>query len=83
MTATNDEIYRAIGRLEGTLKTFMDQMAVQDNRTTAIEARLRVVESNTVIENRLRRVENRQYWLSGAGSIIGTLAGLLGFHIRW
>lgn len=82
MTATNDEIYRAIGRLEGTLKTFMDQMAVQDNRTSAIEARLRVVESNTDIENRIRRVENRQYWLSGAGSIIGMLLGALGIHIK-
>lgn len=58
-----DELQRALGRVEGKLDTFIAQMATQDNRTTELEVRV-------------RRTENKQYWLSGFGSMLGTLAGL-------
>lgn len=33
-------------------------------------------------DERLRRVENRQHWYSGAGAVLGAIAGALGMHLK-
>lgn len=68
MTTKADEVQRSMGRIEGKLDTFIAQMKAQDDRTTAQEVRL-------------RKVENRQHWYSGAGAAIGALLGALGVHL--
>ena len=61
------EMQRSIGRIEGKLDTFLEQMKAQDDRTMKQEVRL-------------RKVENRQHWYSGIGAAIGALLGALGVH---
>lgn len=56
----NTELHRAVGRIEGKLDTFIQQMASQDDRTTDLEVRT-------------RKVEGRMHWYSGAAAAIGTL----------
>lgn len=70
MTASNDDISRSIGRVEGKIDAFMKQLEVQDNRATNLEVRV-------------RSVENKQYWLSGASGVFGMIAGALGLHVKW
>jgi len=67
--AANDlsELQRAIGRVEGKMDTFIAQMQAHDDRTTGLEVRT-------------RNVENKQYWLSGLGSAVGYLVGILSTH---
>jgi hypothetical protein len=60
----------SIARVETKLDTFIEQMAKQDDRTTKLDARV-------------RKVENRQHWYSGAAAVVGTLFGTAGqklFH---
>jgi len=33
-------------------------------------------------EKRIGRVENRQHWYSGAGAVLGALAGYFGVHLK-
>jgi hypothetical protein len=60
--AANDELHRAVGRIEGKLDTFIAQMKTQDERATDLEVRT-------------RRVESRLHWYSGAGAIFGLFGG--------
>ena len=64
------ELQRSVGRIEGKLDIFIDEMKDRDEASTALELRL-------------RKVENRQHWYSGivgtAGVVLGGLAGRL-FH---
>jgi len=62
------DISRALGRLEGSIDTFIKQMAKQDERTTALDTRV-------------GKVENRQHWYSGAGATLGALFGALGVKL--
>lgn len=48
--ASNEDIFRAIGTLEGTVKTY-----IEDART-----------KQATTDKRLASVEKKQYWLSGA-----------------
>lgn len=57
-----DNVQTRLGRIEGKLDTFIEQMRVQDSRTTDIEVRT-------------RKVENRQHWYSVTGGLIGVLVG--------
>jgi len=66
--ASLPELHRAIGRVEGKLDTFIEQMKAQDNRTIELEVRT-------------RKVENRQHWYSGLGAAIGLLLGSFGAHV--
>ena len=68
------ELLRELGDLKGTIgntngkiDTFITQMALQDQRTTDIEVRL-------------RKVENRQHWYSGIAAAAGALFGFGGAH---
>lgn len=63
------EIHRSVGRIEGKLDTFINQMAEHDKRTTELEVRT-------------RKVENRQHWYAGAGAVVGGLVAWLGNHLR-
>lgn len=56
------DLQRTVGRIEGKLDTFIQQMAIQDKRTTDLEVRT-------------RKVENKLHWWSGAAVIIGSLIG--------
>lgn len=67
-TASNAELHRAVGRIEGKIDTFIEQMKAQDDRSTAQEVRL-------------RKVENRQHWYSGVGATFGALLGAFGVHL--
>jgi hypothetical protein len=67
MTSIND-LTHSVGRLEGGVSTFITQMKAQDDRTTNLEVRT-------------RKVENRQYWFAGAGTIIGAFVNRYLPHI--
>lgn len=58
-----------VGEIKGQGATFIKQMEVADNRATALEGRV-------------RSVEGKQWWLAGAGSAVGALAGWLGVHLK-
>lgn len=57
MTDTT-EIHRSLGRIEGQLGTFIEQMKTQDERATNLEVRT-------------RKLEGRQHWYSGAAAVVG------------
>lgn len=59
------ELNRAVGSIEGKLDTFIAQMKMQDDR-------------NTNLEVRTRKLENKQYWLSGVGAAFGAIAAMFG-----
>jgi hypothetical protein len=50
------------GRTDGKLDVFIEQLKIQDQRTTELEVRM-------------RKVENRQHWYAGAGAVLGALFG--------
>lgn len=63
------DIRQAVGRLEGQTGAFIEQMRVQDERTTKLETRT-------------RGLEKWQHFYSGAGAILGALLGAFGVHMR-
>lgn len=63
------EIHRAVGRIEGKVDTFIEQMKVQDDR-------------GAKIETRVRALERWQHFYSGAGAVLGALLGAFGVHMR-
>jgi hypothetical protein len=63
------EMQRAIGRIEGKMDAFIEQMKVQDERATKVETRV-------------RGLERWQHFYSGAGAILGALLGAFGVHMR-
>jgi hypothetical protein len=67
MTEGMSEIHRALGRVEGKIDNMLIQMKAHDDRTTDLEVRT-------------RKVENKQYWISGLGSAVGAIVGLLTGH---
>lgn len=60
--ATNADLHLMLGRIEGKVDTFIAQMKVQDERSGGLEGRV-------------RKVEARQHWYSGAGAAVGMLFG--------
>lgn len=55
-------IYHMLGRIEGTLES--------------IEALLKVANDNhDLLEGRVRKVEQKQYFMSGIAAVIGTFIG--------
>lgn len=68
MTAATEELHRAVGRIEGKLDTFIEQMKTQDDRATTLTGRL-------------DKVENRQHWYSGFAAAIGVLFGIGSEHV--
>lgn len=72
MPATNDlivsmqssvsDLHKSVGRLEGKVDTFIEQMKAQDNRTIAHDVRL-------------GKLENRQYWWAGVAAAFGAVVG--------
>lgn len=67
MTTTLADVRQDLGRVEGKLDTFIAQMAKQDERTTTLT-------------ERVGKVESRQHWYAGAGSMLGMILGALGWH---
>lgn len=63
------EIHRSVGRIEGKLDTLMDDLSGRDERTGRLEGRVRTV-------------ENRQHWYSGAGAVLGAVLGAFGVHLK-
>jgi hypothetical protein len=56
------EVQRSMGRIEGKLDAVLDQLKAH----TDLHGRL---------EGRVRKVEGRQHWYSGAGAAIGLVLG--------
>lgn len=65
------ELQRSLGRVEGKLDALIDA-------TTAHETRRE--ERFNGVEQRIRKVEARQHWYSGAAAAIGALLGVVGGH---
>jgi hypothetical protein len=63
----NTELHRSVGRIEGKLDTFIQQMKTQDERGTDLEVRT-------------RKLESRQSWTSGASAILGIIFGSFTQH---
>ena len=72
------EMQRAIGRIEGKMDAFIEQMRVQDDRTSKLEAKQE--ETAAKLETRMRTVERWQHWYAGLGTAIGALLGFGGGH---
>ena len=70
------EIQRSVGRIEGKLDTFIEQMKVQDNRTSELEVRL--VKRDDDKEKRLRSLEKWRWAHSVSGVAILALLAKLG-----
>jgi len=70
MTASDTilELHRSVGRIEGKIDAFIEQMKVHDERTTGLEVRT-------------RGVENRQHWYSGFSAIAGAILGSIGARL--
>jgi hypothetical protein len=60
------EVQRALGRVEGDLGAL---------RVDVAAARTEAKDGAAKSDKRLRRVENRQHWYAGAGTIIGAFVG--------
>lgn len=54
------ELQRAVGRIEGKIDNFIEQMKVQDDR-------------HGKLDTRVRKVEGRQHWYAGATAMFGAL----------
>ena len=65
-----------LARLEGKVDNFIGQMGVQDTRTTALA--LEMGRSDKELEKRIGKVENRQHWYAGAGTVAGLILGAFG-----
>ncbi len=74
------DIQRAVGRIEGQTAAFIEQMKVQDERTTRIEAQQ--AERSAKVEGRISRVERWQHFYSGGSGILGIILGAFGVHMK-
>jgi hypothetical protein len=63
------EMQRAVGRIEGKMDAFIEQMRIHDERSAKLETRVRAI-------------ERWQHFYSGAGAILGALLGAFGVHMR-
>jgi hypothetical protein len=63
------EIHRIVGQIEGKVDSLIERHDARDRTDEKRDARLRTV-------------ENRQHWYSGAGAIVGVLLGYFGVHIK-
>ncbi len=62
------EIHRSLGRMEGEMKRLVDEVKANNDNSN---------KNNDEMDGRLRKVENRQYWHSGASSVIGAIGGYI------
>lgn len=65
---TTGEIRQSLGRVEGQLGTFIKQMEVQDER-------------HITLEDRMRKVEGRQHFVSGAYGLAALFLNFIGIKI--
>lgn len=63
------EMQRAIGRIEGKLDGFIEQMKIADDR-------------GSKLEGRVRGLEKWQHLYSGASGIVGALLAAIGINLR-
>ena len=63
------EIHRSLGQIEGKLDSLSARFDAHDVAAGRVEARVRVV-------------EGRQHWYSGAMGVLGALLGAFGVHLR-
>jgi hypothetical protein len=66
-----DEIQRSLGRVEGKVDLLLAELKERNARDDARHAAHD--ERHAGQDARLRKVENRQYWLSGGGAVLGSL----------
>lgn len=58
------ELQRSVGRIEGKIDTFINQLKVQDER-------------HGHLDTRVRKVEGRQHWYSGVAAAVGAALGIV------
>lgn len=63
------EIQRSVGRIEGQTAAFIEQMRIQDDRTSKLEGNL-------------KKVERWQHFYSGVGAVVGAMLGAVGVHLQ-
>jgi hypothetical protein len=70
---TLDDIHYMLGRIDGKVTMLIEQGKIQDARHTGLEGRVRLLEGDATsnLEPRVRKLENRQYWYSGAAAMLG------------
>lgn len=56
------DLRQAVGRIEGQARIFIDQMKVQDERVTKLDARQ-------------TKIEGQQRWFAGFGAGVGAILG--------
>lgn len=74
--ASNDAIYSRLGMVEGTLKTFIEELRDQRERDERAQATM----ENDIRDNRtnIQKVATRETWMMGVASGLGTAGGLIG-----
>jgi len=59
----SDEIQRTLGRIESSIESLKDLVKAGND-------------DHDALERRVSKVEARQHWYSGAGAVLGALAGI-------
>lgn len=77
---TLEQILQIASETKGQVDLLVKQGAIQDERHSALEARVRAVEEKQgaykddralAMEGRLSKVENRQHWYAGVAAAVG------------
>lgn len=68
MATSNDQIYSRLGTLEGTVKTFVEELRDRMDRDD---------QDRDKIEKRVRSVEKKQYWMAGVFSGLSFVASTM------
>ena len=84
-TATNNELHRALGRIEGNVSTLLATTTLLQATVTAVQVGVASILQDNVqchqdrVDHgkRINAVERRQYWTAGAGTVAGMLAGYI------
>jgi hypothetical protein len=63
------EIHRSVGRIEGKLDALSERFEAHDIAAGRVEARVRTV-------------EGRLHWYSGAMGVLGAILGAFGVHLK-
>ena len=68
-----DDLHYLLGEINGKVNLLVAQGEVQDNRHSALDARVRALEAVSPIglEPRVRTLENRQHWYAGGAAALG------------
>lgn len=72
------DLQRSTGRIEGKLESVNSAMEKAEADRRVQDAASKIVSAG--VDDRMRKLEARQHWYAGAGSMLGMLLGWFGVH---